>query len=390
MGHLPLWTQTRNIVRILLVLGLIYLIFFTVTVWAFSGFITQDLHTTLTPEDLAHQVVGTGITVSNVTYTGHLSAAGSFWGGLGVIDFDTGIILSSGDIANVVGPNRSGIVRATHGLSGDLDLDALSDYPTMDAAVLEFDFVPEDDMVSFQYVFASDEYNEYVNEAFNDVFAFWINGVNCARVNGKPVSINTINGGNPYGTEPMSNAQFYLNNANGDGAGVTLNTEMDGLTVTLTCVAAVSAKTNNHIKLAIADVNDDWIDSVVFIKADSFVTEPPTAIELVTFIVNKLGDQVILQWETASEIDNEGFHVWRSETRAGSYVRLTDAIIPAHGNNDTGAHYQFVDGTAQPDQIYYYRLEDVDTEGVSTFHSQTVAVQTINEYLLMYLPVIVR
>ena len=94
---------------------------------------------------------------------------------------------------------------------------------TFDAAVLEFDFVPTTSQVQFNYVFSSEEYNEFVNLGFNDVFGFFVNGTNCALVGEPPVpvSIDTINGG--------SNASLYIDNTGGQ-----LETEMDGLMVALT------------------------------------------------------------------------------------------------------------------------------------------------------------
>ena len=59
----------------------------------------------------------------------------------------------------------------TRGLPGDVDLTNLSGFPTCDATVLEFDFVPNKNRVFLQYVFASEEYNEFVNAGFADVFA---------------------------------------------------------------------------------------------------------------------------------------------------------------------------------------------------------------------------
>jgi hypothetical protein len=179
---------------------------------ASPGLLTEDLSGTLTPVDVANELAGGGITVSNVTYTGADAAAGRFSGGTGIIGFESGIILSSGDVANVVGPNASDGVTAVTGTPGDSDLEALSGFTTYDAAVLEFDFVPQSNTVSFQYVFASDEYNEYVNSEFNDVFAFLMNGANCATVNGDPVSINTINNGNPFGSDPKSHSDLFINN----------------------------------------------------------------------------------------------------------------------------------------------------------------------------------
>ncbi len=82
-------------------------------------------------------------------------------------------------------------------------------HATNDAAVLEFDFVPTQGTASFRYVFASDEYLEFVDQ-FNDVFAFYVDGVNIALIPGTntPVAINTVN--------PGDNASFFVNNPSGD------------------------------------------------------------------------------------------------------------------------------------------------------------------------------
>lgn len=234
--------------------------------------VTEDLSGPLTAEDLAQQLAGAGVTISNVTYTGVDRAAGRFSGGTGIIGFEQGVILSSGDIANVIGPNDQDNVTGSNGAAGDPDLNQLSGFNTLDAAVLEFDFVPNNTQLSFNYVFASDEYNEFVNSSFNDVFAFFVNGTNCARVNGDPVSINTINNGNPYNTDPRSHPALFRNNDLTDGGG-TIDTEMDGLTVVLLCQATVTPNVANHMKLAIADASDSILDSNVFLQAGSITTD---------------------------------------------------------------------------------------------------------------------
>jgi pimeloyl-ACP methyl ester carboxylesterase len=237
-----------------------------------SGLIVEDLTGSINVEDLAATIVGPGVTISNVTYTGAEIAAGVFGGGENIVGFDAGIILSTGSASGVIGPNQSNSYSVNNGMPGDPDLTLLSGFPTFDAAVLEFDFVPDSDHVIFQFVFASEEYNEFVFSQYNDVFAFFINGVNCALIEGDPVSINTINYGNPYGTEPNSHPYLYINNALPDGGGH-INTEMDGLTEVLTCSANVIPNITNYMKLAIADASDYIYDSNVFIRAGSVTTE---------------------------------------------------------------------------------------------------------------------
>lgn len=247
-----------------------------------AGLSTQDLTQGVTPAQMAQTLAGAGVTVSNVVYTGADSAAGVFSGGTDILGFESGIILSSGIIRNVIGPNSTGDITSDNLTPGDAGLDELTGdgNATQDAAILSFDFVPDGDSVKFQYVFASDEYNEFVNTEFNDVFAFYVNGKNCALVGtpAVPVTINTINNGNPFGTSPSSHPELYRNNDLEDG-GATIDTEMDGLTTVLTCTAAVNAGVTNTMRLAIADASDGAYDSNVFLSARSLTVknEPPTA-----------------------------------------------------------------------------------------------------------------
>lgn len=235
----------------------------------------------LTPEDLANTLVGGGIEVSNVTYTGSPLSAGRFDGGTGIIGFERGIVLSSGSVRNVRGPNTDEGVTTVTSTDGDSDLNSLvPSWITLDAAVLEFDIVPENDTISFQYVLASDEYNEFVNTPFSDVFGFFLDGVNIAMVPGTsvPVSINSINNGRPYGSRKSAqNPEYFINNDPTNGGGA-LNTEMDGLTVVLPVQASVQPGQKYHLKLAIADVTDRFIDSAIFIRSGSLSgTHPPVA-----------------------------------------------------------------------------------------------------------------
>lgn len=235
---------------------------------ATNALVVEPLSATLTPEDLAANLVGEGITISGATYSGANIAAGIFSGGASIVGFDTGVLLTSGSVHNTVGPNQLDNVTTQNGTPGDADLTALAGFTTFDASILEFDFVPATDTVFFRFVFASDEYNEFVTTQFNDVFAFFVNGTNCATVEGDPVSINTINFGRPYGSTPNSHPELYINNDLQDGGG-SINTEMDGLTHVLTCTATVTAGATNHLKLAIADASDQQWDAAVFLEAES-------------------------------------------------------------------------------------------------------------------------
>lgn len=254
-----------------------------------SGVTVADIESGVTVTDLAQSLAGGGVTVSNATYTGSNRAAGSFTGGTANVGFATGVVLASGKVqtkeddleceVGVEGPNSCNETLGTNAnsngfaLPGDTALDALvTPNTTEDAAVLEFDFVPAQGTIDFSYVFSSEEYNDFANSSFNDVFAFFVNGTNCALVPGTtdPVSINTINNGDPGGDPTPHHAELYRDNVR--PAPGSIDSQMDGLTTVLTCHATVTAGATNHIKLAIADVSDDALDSAVFIQAGSLVS----------------------------------------------------------------------------------------------------------------------
>ena len=234
------------------------------------GITTTNLGST-TPTQLAQQLAGPGVTVTNVTFTGANVAGGTFAGGLADgLGIDSGVMLSSGDIANGIGPNDQDGAGTCNETPGDADLDAILQQTgaTHDAAVLEFDFVPATSTVSFRYVFASEEYNEFVG-SINDIFAFFIDGQNVALLpnTSTPVSINTVN--------LDSNSSFYKNNDFSDFQGTTpFVTQFDGFTTVLTASRTLTANVTHHIKLVIADQSDCILDSAVFLQAGSFVGQP--------------------------------------------------------------------------------------------------------------------
>ena len=280
----------RRRLAMMVMAGLLLVVLsYQVSVAQSAGLQTQDMTTGLTAESLADALVGSGggVTVSDAVFTGANVAAGTFSGGTGIIGFQSGIILSTGNIAGVVGPNNNPGHTASNAQGGDAELTALATLEgqtgaTQDAAVLTFNFVPDGDNVFFDFVFASEEYPEYVHTDYNDVFAFYVNGTNCALVNRAPVSINTINNANPNEsavTRPPNvavNPELYLDNPRSVDGSSPYNTQMDGLTRVLTCAAPVNGGVTNTLKLAIADTGDQALDSNVFIRAGSLTTIEPT------------------------------------------------------------------------------------------------------------------
>lgn len=239
--------------------------------------------TLLTEKELINKILGKGIKVSNISKNCPDLAIGSFTASGTNLGLDKGIIMTNGKASNTIGPNNSDGTSYIIGTPGDSDLDNILSQQgflvSEDACILEFDVIPESDIVQFSYVFGSEEYPEYVCNIYNDIFAFLISGpgitgtVNMARIPGTntPVSIGTLNNGNPNDTTctPV-NAQYYIDNENPSGQWL----QYDGLTKVLEAKQKVVPCSTYHMKLAIADVGDQSLDSGIFIEANSLKSSP--------------------------------------------------------------------------------------------------------------------
>jgi len=102
--------------------------------------------------------------------------------------------------------------------------------------------------------------------------------------------------------------------------------------------------------------------------------EPPAvavpahaSVTLVSFTATPGNGQVILRWETATEINNAGFFVRRSTQEAGDYARISP-FMPAQGDGLLGAIYVYTDTTITSRVTYFYKLEDMDNSQNSQFH----------------------
>ncbi|HZF99389.1 MAG TPA: choice-of-anchor L domain-containing protein [Chitinophagales bacterium] len=241
---------------------------------------------------LAQNLVGSGITVSNANLVCAQDGAGFFTATAPSLGIGQGVVLTTGyandpsgfgdDIAS---PNDDSGMGIDRGMPGDMDLEGLAANITFDACYLEFDLVPTGDTITFDYIFGSEEYNDFVNAGYNDVFGFFISGPgipgeqNIAVVPGTgstPVSIDNVNCG--------SFPQYYICNdwldsfMGGCNSGdcptsqMAWGPEYDGLTVVLTARALVQPCQTYHLKLGVSDVGDGVWDSGVFIKQGSLTS----------------------------------------------------------------------------------------------------------------------
>ncbi len=102
-------------------------------------------------------------------------------------------------------------------------------------------------------------------------------------------------------------------------------------------------------------------------------TAPATLINLSSFTSTPKFSKVIIQWSTESEIDNAGFNLYRSETEDGEYIKINGSLISAQGSSTQGASYEFVDADVKNRKTYYYKLEDIDLNGMGKLHGPVTA-----------------
>lgn len=253
--------------------------------------------TAQSPNGLVQNVLlGSGVTVSNITFNGSPSAIGEFDGTNTNLGLNNGIVITTGTVINAGGdgphgPNNQADAGLDTGGSGYGPLSNLiGGTSTHDASILEFDFVPYSDSVKFNYVFGSEEYAEYVGSEFNDVFAFFISGPgisglqNIARLpNNQVVAINNVHSGvtNSFGTFGPLNAQYYVDNGTGSSGpqnGSPFYIQYDGFTKVLTAKSKVQCGQTYHLIICIADAGDGLYDSGIFLEANSLSSDTPVDI----------------------------------------------------------------------------------------------------------------
>jgi len=250
-------------------------------------------------EQLINTLIGEGVEITDVTINCPEVAYGTFSGNsnMGIND---GIILTSGSAELAVGPNNQEAAFLTNfSWVEDDDLQGLiPDHDIMDACIIEFSFVPEGDSLSFQYVFGSEEYPEFLEGDYNDVFGFFVSGPgidgkeNIAVVPGTnlPVSIQTINNGQEKldmatattsCAGPCVNCEYFMCNGNGDDFFnedwffEPFYIQYNGFTTILTAgIGKLQPGAEYRIKLAISDAGDSKFDTGVFIAGKSFSSPP--------------------------------------------------------------------------------------------------------------------
>ncbi len=213
---------------------------------------------------LAQDIAGVGIEVSNAQLTCDSRGVGTYTAaGTNLPIFD-GIILSTGDIQN---PKAGGLLTegTDFGTGGYAPLSGPAGTTTLnDGCVLEFDLLARSNQLQFNFTFASNEYLEYVGSSFNDAFGFFISGPgivgaqNLAVIGTAPITINTVNN--------VANAASYIDNPNFNPV------PYDGFTTRLVASANVQSCGTYHLVIAITDASDGSWDSSVYLESSSLTS----------------------------------------------------------------------------------------------------------------------
>lgn len=392
--------------------GLVKILLFIVSGFlSTSGFSQLVTSTSQTPTQLVENVlVGNGVAVSNVTFTGNAEAIGSFNGANTNLGLDNGIILTTGTVLNSGGifggngphgPNDSGSAGTDNGEPGYGPLTSLAGADTYNAAILEFDFVPQSDSVKFRYVFGSDEYPEFVDGGFNDAFAFFITGpgfggaYNMATIpgGGGPVSIDNINNGSAN-TGPCQNCSYYVNNGTGSTSPQDASDfyiQYDGFTVVIEASAQVQCGETYHLVISIADAGDGAYDSGIFLEANSLDSNLPVEMNA-DLDLDKFGDGISMAegCETATitvsrDPGSAGdaltipLTVLGTATEGVDYGNIPPSITFAAGQTQISFDFDiFADGLTEGDETVIIQLNQLDPCGNSNFITVSLVIKDVH------------
>lgn len=239
---------------------------------------------TVHESDLISALVGTKVSLSNIELSGRNAQFGLFSGFqfLFGTEFDSGLIMSTGKVSSVISAKNQ-IDKVSNIFNRAAVNDADLGNRVYDPAKLTLSFTPEFDVIVLDFIFGSEEYNEYVHSEHNDKFVILVNGENCAKTPDNQIfSIDSVNdrANYPpvYGQKgASSNANLYINNDPGvdvykdsvEDSKAPYATEMDGFTRKIRCVADVQVGVTNKIIIGIVDDGDAELDSWVFFRANS-------------------------------------------------------------------------------------------------------------------------
>src|ERR1043165_787859 len=318
---------------------------------------------------LSQILAGNGVIISNVTMNCPNGAAGTFNCVNCNLGMQQGIVLTTGSDTAVSGPNDSGAEGTDLFSPGDPSLNSLAQATTYDACALEFDMNVLSDSVEFRYIFASEEYLEWVNSGYNDAFAFFISGPGIAGQQNIavipnttiPVTIDNLNT-NLY-------SQYYVDNGDGYTTPYSNNNsyiQYDGFTRVLTAKKkGLQPCQTYHLKLVIADGGDGIYDSGVFLEANSLTSNfvsVDTAETNVPNVTNAMEGCVegIINFRLQTPISQPTvvhYQIGGTAVNGTDYSHIADSLIIPAGDTVVALHiHPVADGLVEGTETVVVRL----------------------------------
>lgn len=363
----------------------------------------------MTLEEYVNDILlGSGVSASNITYTGSMLQLGYLENGDADFSVSSGLVLST-EVAEATDCGTTAFCNDCIGLFTDDDLlDIANSVPPLigqaftvgdvnDGCILEFDFTATGDTVRFNYVFASDEYLTYVNTQYNDVFAFFLSGpgitgpyaspaafpdgaINIAEVPDSdpslPITISSVN--------PNTNSEFYINNPGGQDPCI------NGFTVPFTAEHPVECGETYHIKLAIADGSDGALESIVVLEEGSFTSTAVVDVDL-SIDVGGPEENTIYEGcgtatltftrpiETILELEEMVIIDYSSSVGQNGidFTLLPDTIVfPPNVNTVSFELQAFEDGILEPAELVVFEILNLaacNNEGLVTYFEFEIA-----------------
>ena len=356
---------------------------------------------TYTPQQLIEDILINSNCIENVTVTnvvggnfgGNEQSYGYFDSNGGSFPFQSGIVLSTGKLNNVPGPNNSLSDDDAPGWIGDSDLETiLNETNTINATIIEFDFRSLATQVSFRFLFASEEYREGSNTTcqYSDLFGFLIRPSNQQQYTNialvpetqTPIKVTTVHPEIPGSCAAIN--ETYFGSWNGTVSPINFN----GQTKILKAKADLIPNLSYHVKLVIADHLNYRYDSAVFLEAGSFQTSidfgPDRLLatnnaicENSTYTISagapsiggggykwfKDGTELIGETNSSLEIDSPG--VYSLELDWGPGCTSYGEVVIEFSPNPTVQNSVLVECDTDQDGVTFYNLYEAEQELIS-------------------------
>ena len=372
-------------------------------------------------EYVSEVLIGNGVTATNITYTGSEEQLGYLTGGEGLFSVTSGLVLSTDHATHLSDPgcNDSQVCAGCLGFGTDADLlNVANSVPPLieqsfsvssvnDLCILEFDFEAGGDSISFNYVFGSDEYLEWVNSEYNDIFAFFLSGPGISGPFGSPAGFldGAINIAEVPETDPtlpvtissvnnITNPEYYIDNFANN------NICIDGYTQTFTASASVQCGETYHIKLAIADGSDDALESFVVLEEGSFSSN---AIDIVanaslegaeiflgdTTVVEGCNDAVFTVIRPDdSETDTIYLNVYGTASMGGDFSSVFSIVIMEPGQSTANVSLGVINDNVNEDPEWVtVEYEYINDCGDTILSSATIVILDPEPITLFTAPV---